>query len=321
MQTYNIYSYYYFIFKKCLDSHYCESPESLKNRLKGKIAYYKDRRAGEGIEGYREIIEVVNKNLYLFSDNYRRNLFSILSSKGFKKIIILARLLPTSRLAINTAGGFGKEVLEVGINIHPIYSVPFIPGSSIKGAFRRALNKVAGFIVSDDEESKKALELVLLGSTTDSEGVSYEKLKEYLTNVKINDNEEKTIENMVGQLIFLDAFPYQIAINNNDIVDVKIPENVLILDIVNKHYDEDRYFSDEFLESGEYISPNPVLFYAIRENTPFTFIMLIKENVWSNDKIKLSILATLEYMFKIVGLGAKTTYGYGRFNIEKIWII
>jgi len=273
------------------------------------------------IRNQEEVNIWINENLKLFEDIYRRNLLSIIHAKDFKKIIVSIRLLPSSRLAINTAGGFGKEVLEVGINIHPIYSVPFIPGSSIKGAFRRALDKVAGFIVSNDEESKRALELVLLGSTTDDEKVSYEKLKEYLTNVKINDNEEKTIENMVGQLIFLDAFPYQIAINNNDIVDVKIPENVLILDIVNKHYDEDRYFSNKFLESGEYISPNPVLFYAIREDTPFTFIMLIKENVWSNDKIKLSILATLEYMFKIVGLGAKTTYGYGRFNIEKIWII
>ena len=233
-----------------------------------------------------------------------------------------------SRLSINTASGWGKEIFEVGIHIHPIYSIPFIPSSSIKGAFRRSFKELSNKIkFVSEEEDLKALELILLGSFIDKNNKLGVLNIENIQNKEIRkiiedfiDKDEKSIDEISGNLIFFDAFPYKININNGKI-EIECPKDILILDIINRHYDENEYFSDDLLKSGEYISPNPIIFYSIKENTPFTLIFLIRKNIWEKSTIiKTSIITTLEYMLKITGLGAKTTYGYGRFNIDKIII-
>jgi len=44
-----------------------------------------------------------------------------------------------SRILIGVSESFGKIPFEVGLYFDPVYNVPFIPGSSLKGAFRHAL--------------------------------------------------------------------------------------------------------------------------------------------------------------------------------------
>ncbi|GBC75559.1 hypothetical protein HRbin06_00877 [archaeon HR06] len=64
----------------------------------------------------------------------------------------------TSRLMINTANGLGFEVFEIGIAFHPIFNLPYIPSSAIKGSLRSYIHfyneKEEKYIFGDDEIGK-----------------------------------------------------------------------------------------------------------------------------------------------------------------------
>jgi len=76
-----------------------------------------------------------------------------------------------SRLLINTASGLGKSIFEVGINIHPLFSIPYIPSSSIKGSLRSYIH--INYPSKEDifGNTEKIGELLV----TDAFPISYEK--------------------------------------------------------------------------------------------------------------------------------------------------
>jgi len=61
----------------------------------------------------------------------------------------------SSRVIIGVSESFGKIPFEVGLYFDPIYNVPFIPGSSLKGAFRHALEILLEREGKDAEEIAK----------------------------------------------------------------------------------------------------------------------------------------------------------------------
>ncbi len=86
-----------------------------------------------------KMIKDINSNAREIIDNYIKPLTNEYSNaieySRFKcKFDISATT--NSRLLINTAAGLGKTVFEVGLNIHPLFSIPYIPASSIKGSLR-----------------------------------------------------------------------------------------------------------------------------------------------------------------------------------------
>ena len=56
----------------------------------------------------------------------------------------LCRVQTESRAVVGTASAFGKVLFEVGLSFDPILNVPYIPASTLKGAFRHALEELAG---------------------------------------------------------------------------------------------------------------------------------------------------------------------------------
>ncbi len=109
-----------------------------------------------------------------------------------------------------------------------------------------------------------------------------------------------------GKVIFFDAFP--------------TGEIHLKTDIMNPHYGN--YYS-EGKPPADYHNPNPIFFLTV-ENTPFEFIIGIKEK--DNQKIKLDdfegevLNVASEWLKKALqehGIGAKTAVGYGYFAQEK----
>ena len=159
--------------------------------------------------------------------------------------------------------------IENGFLFHHVYSIPYIPGETLKGLARTVfILSVAEAIKGETKPSK--IEEVL---SEEAEKEISEEAKGILHQIpeKINiilDN--YTIENPVetfrkifgskkrrGQVIFFDAYP----------VDFN-PSEHFEADIMNSHY-------GEYYQSGkapaDWLSPNPIHFLALKEGIVFEF--------------------------------------------------
>jgi len=98
-----------------------------------------------------------------------------------------------------------------------------------------------------------------------------------------------------GKVIFFDAIP------------LKFPK--LKLDIMNPHYQE--YYSDSSGKTppADYLSPNPIFFLTVGEGAEFYFAVASRENGLATKAKKW-----LENALKELGVGAKTSAGYGYFE-------
>ncbi len=98
-----------------------------------------------------------------------------------------------------------------------------------------------------------------------------------------------------GKVIFFDAIP------------LKFPK--LKLDIMNPHYQD--YYSDPLGKTppADYLSPNPIFFLTVGEGAEFYFAVASREE-------NLAKIAKdwLENALKELGVGAKTSAGYGYFE-------
>ena len=103
-----------------------------------------------------------------------------------------------------------------------------------------------------------------------------------------------------GKAIFLDAYPE------------KIPE--LKVDVMNPHYD--KYYLDEKGKTAptDYLQPKPIFFLTVDKNTKFIFRILIDKRC---EKLLDTAKNALKEALTIYGIGAKTSVGYGIFEIEK----
>jgi CRISPR-associated protein Cmr6 len=99
-----------------------------------------------------KLLDKINKQSGEIINKYIKPLISVLSQSinidNSIKFKLELEATTKSRLIINTAAGLGQTVFEVGLNIHPLFSIPYIPSSSIKGALRSYINKNYG----DDKE-------------------------------------------------------------------------------------------------------------------------------------------------------------------------
>lgn len=101
-------------------------------------------------------------------------------------------------------------------------------------------------------------------------------------------------ESSRGNVIFFDAIP------------VKFPK--LKIDIMNPHYQE--YYSDPSggTPPADYLSPNPILFLTIDKGVEFYFAVASREA-----NLALKAKTWLVCALKELGIGAKTSSGYGYF--------
>jgi len=95
-----------------------------------------------------DIIQKINNQGGEIIDKYIKPLICALSKSINRDNSIKFKLemeaTTKSRLIINTAAGLGQTVFEVGLNIHPLFSIPYIPSSSIKGALRSYIKRNYG---------------------------------------------------------------------------------------------------------------------------------------------------------------------------------
>ena len=129
--------------------------------LKGVLAIkYKLRREGElkYANAKRKLVEDVcqfSKNCNLAHvEGMLQEIRDALLHVGYE--IKICKIKTSGRTLIGASEPFGKVPFEVGLPIDTILNVPFIPGSSLKGAFRNALQD----LLEKEGKSRKEAEEV-----------------------------------------------------------------------------------------------------------------------------------------------------------------
>lgn len=218
--------------------------------------------------------------------------YNLFSSKQYEIIIITAK---TKTPLITGVGQ--PHPHEISMVFDHNLGIPYIPASSIKGVVRFAT--ILRFI-----ENEKNF-------TAENEKNSIAEKE------KINDKDIKEIayyfgtQKEMGGVIFLDAYP------------LNVPE--LHIDIINPHY---RDYYEEGKPPADYLNPTPIKFLTVKPGTIFVFRAIVsKIKKYRNEKkeiiekkesdLTLKVKETLIKALTEEGIGAKTSLGYGLFEITE----
>lgn len=225
-----------------------------------------------------------------------------------------------SRLII----GLGNEsIYETSIRLHRNYGVPYIPGSALKGVAKHyTILNLAERLMDYSEDffklAKRAQEALENPAKDESNDVEVKKAIEDKLKLDLSDdllNEMIVLRRIFGtqryegEVIFFDAFPTPESLKLN---------HVLELDIMNPHYQPYYTASEKELRGksekapGDWHQPTPVFFLTVPRGIRFQFAIAPRNNKDAKllDKTKSILISAL----KELGIGAKTSLGYGRFE-------
>jgi CRISPR-associated protein Cmr6 len=224
-------------------------------------------------------------------------------AQSFIKYKEINNLSLQDKLAI----GLGSaSAYETGITLHPIYGIPFLPASSIKGIVR------SWIITNVFKDEKDALQdkafCDIFGCRGDTIIEIDEAKIQCKSFYKLNPSFKGDSGERMGNIIFLDAFP--------------IHKPLMKVDIMTPHYSE--WYSDGRTPPADYLSPVPIPFLTIQD-TKFNFYLVLRDNYTESisfkNENKLDILDIASiWLIKALtehGIGAKTAVGYGYMNEAK----
>jgi CRISPR-associated protein Cmr6 len=250
------------------------------------------------------------KIIYSIKADFNKINFSKINSNNYQNVknmgleIAISQFKPDWRLIV----GLGVDsVYEIGITLHHIYGIPYIPGQSVKGALRSyIINEFFGKNEGDDQNGALADPLFcdIFGCPPKS---FYSEARQ-------------------GLIWFFDAFP------------TSTPK--LEVDIMNPHY-SDYYSGNGNKPPADYYNPIPIPFLTVGKETQYQFLIGIKKeaqkilkNYDKNKSVLVKTIRTkvsdkkisdtitlleltqiiLEKSLKEFGIGAKTAVGYGYFQ-------
>jgi CRISPR-associated protein Cmr6 len=180
------------------------------------------------------------------------------------------------------ATGLGApHPLENGLTWHHTLGAPYMPGSGVKGLLQAYLHQWTDFFAPESTQRAEAIRLF----------GCWRPEKDQKTGDK---------ENRMGALIFLDAVP---------VARVKVEA-----DVMTQHTRD--YYNDGPGLPNEGNGPNPIPFLVARD-AAFQFAIMPARPTPAPCADCVAMMTHLAEALKIVGLGAKTKSGYGRF-VEKL---
>ena len=207
-----------------------------------------------------------------------------------KRIEAMARLTPMeNRIKLKNITRFicgtgYTSTLEWGLNFDWTSGVPFLPGSSFKGALISYLE----FLQGKPSEKWNSQDVVEIES-----GDSWTKCDVY----KLFGAQGETDEPDSGKIIFFNVYPEDFS--------------GFDVDVITPHH-KNYYQNNQPPADTE--NPTPIPFLTIKPNSKFLFIFKVKENegvsVEQTTKLRRLIIETGENF----GFGAKTSTGYGYFQ-------
>lgn len=245
----------------------------LKNLSKKHFDFRYDK-----VEINRQTTKTVKKML-----SYRLQNLALLSNQSIVKIY-------EGNIASQLVHGLGAaHVLDTSITIHPVYGVPYIPSSSLKGIVRHYF-----------------IQTFFKGNGT--------KIKE---EAKRTEKEEKLYR------LYVDIFGSQEYRGSVNFLDVFFPSGTLRADIMAVHY-RDYYGRAGSNPATDDQSPLPINFYVLTSKEPVEFIFYIHKNKelksnFTHEEIANITGDWLQAALTHMGIGSKTSRGYGRFiNLTEV---
>jgi CRISPR-associated protein Cmr6 len=173
-----------------------------------------------------------------------------------------------------TGVGIGSP-LEVGIELHHVYGVPYWPGAGVKGLTRQWVEHWAEIKPEDQAKIERKIE-----------GIFGPRLEPG------DDGGE------AGSVVFFDALPEATV--------------ALELDVMTPHYGP--WYSDKTNAPGDWMNPIPIKFWTVAAGQTFQFGLAPRgprpEDQADYADARTWLLDALQWL----GAGAKTKVGYGRFN-------
>lgn len=204
-----------------------------------------------------EKIEMVMKKIRALKE-IREQMMKSMKKQGYKTITIEAKLDSPMLVGIGN-----PSIDEIGFYWNRNYSVPTVPGSSIKGAFRNYWKT---------EKLDGSIEKIIFGSDD-------------------NNNSSR------GEVVFMEAIP--------------VDKFELMQEFQTPHFKD--YYSSAKVPNDVY-NPVPLNFISIKEGTTYRFDFLTKN---PDENIIKEIEKHFKIILEYIGIGSKTSMGYGRFrNIE-----
>ncbi len=199
-------------------------------------------------------------------------------------------------------GGFGRGAAQpwswFGVYLHPVYLVPVLPGSSIKGALRSFYARLLEER-SCNQRCVEACVSAIFGGAEDSPVTS------------------------LSPLMVTDGYPVRAG-----------PEGILVGDVLTPHYQS----GGETVRGEEEARPKPIQGFSVGAGTVFRFLLFLdEERLWENleslrgiassscissvvgspDPLRL-LLYLLVGALEKEGLGGKTSRGYGLMRITSL---
>lgn len=206
------------------------------------------------------MLDKINRQMSLITNAYKPNVLRI-------------KFQVENRLIIGNSGGnYGNVSI---IAIHPTYCIPYIPSSAIKGAFRSYMiySKYNG----DEAAAKHCENFIRLF------GVS-------------NNNQEEGNKIKKGRVIFLDAFPMDKFVIEQDVQTVHF----------SQYYKGESYPRDD-------IERVPIKMYTVGK-TVFLISVIYNAEQFDDNQLK-EFYDYFKETFTEFGIGAKTSLGYGLGNL------
>ncbi len=273
----------------------------------------------------RSLKELVNYN-FKTSMNYVNNHLDLvvegLRSIGYTVLDVLVK--SKTSLLVGVSEGFLKEVFEIGLIWDTILGLPYIPGSSIKGALRStAVKSCLERTNNQNDRLECILSALRITGLSESPFISDELdyIKLYI-DCKILEqrirNELKNLQSTgtIGLIFIADSYPVGTSDNSGKIINP---------DIIAPHYDEN--VIDEYS-----VSPRPLPHVSIKPGTLFRIIIGVKPQAERYARKlariifgrELSLNATILSLLALtlqLGIGARTTKGYGYFDLVSFNIV
>ncbi len=284
---------------------------TLANCLSDVCEYLEERLAKHRIRNLQT--EILKELILCITDsvnNVYKHFFNRLSHSILDEILGgLQRLCRRGRCLVVDVearlvyrGGFGRGAAQpwgwFGVYLHPVYLVPVLPGSSIKGALRSFYAR----LLEERSCSQRCVEACI--------------------SAVFGDAEDSPIAG-VSPLIVTDGYPVKAG-----------PEGILVGDVLTPHYQS----GGETVRGEEEARPKPIQGFSIGTGTLFRFLLFLdEEHLWENleslrgiassacissvvgspDPLRL-LLYLLVGALEKEGLGGKTSRGYGLMRITSL---
>lgn len=297
--------------------------------------YYKDFNWLNTKPKYQETF-FGDRNEALYGQVLSRHPVKLLQVQGTEKAPLSDLTLQTTYPGLLSGTGLSHQTgamgeSKLGFSFDPCTGVPYVPGSSVKGALRSNFpqevhEQKSPKLAQETKDQHREFITILLDAVL---GIKEEELvsrrTDYLQSLKIEESKDCTFQEDFIDMLELELFEGKVpALQTKDsgVIPIFNPKSLYKRDIFHDAFPidtrerEGRFIGPDFITPHKHprtkrlddlTEPVPILFLKILPDVEIRFQFDLKPGLLTAEE-KLSLISQL---LQIRGVGAKTNVGYG----------